>query len=48
MKVRVICERPYHALFMHTMLIRPTRDELTNFGKPDFVIYNAGRFPANQ
>jgi len=47
-KVRVICERPYHALFMHTMLIRPTRDELANFGKPDFVIYNAGRFPANQ
>ena len=22
-KVRVICSRPYHALFMHTMLIRP-------------------------
>jgi phosphoenolpyruvate carboxykinase (ATP) len=47
-KVRVICERPYHALFMHTMLIRPTRDELASFGKPDFVIYNAGRFPANR
>jgi phosphoenolpyruvate carboxykinase (ATP) len=47
-KVRVICERPYHALFMHTMLIRPTRDELADFGKPDFVIYNAGRFPANR
>jgi phosphoenolpyruvate carboxykinase (ATP) len=47
-KVRVICERPYHALFMHTMLIRPTREELANFGKPDFVIYNAGRFPANK
>jgi len=47
-KVRVICERPYHALFMHTMLIRPTREELASFGKPDFVIYNAGRFPANQ
>jgi phosphoenolpyruvate carboxykinase (ATP) len=47
-KVRVICERPYHALFMHTMLIRPTRDELADFGKPDFLIYNAGRFPANQ
>src|SRR5271165_177612 len=47
-KVRVICERPYHALFMHTMLIRPTREELANFGKPDFVIYNAGRFPANR
>jgi phosphoenolpyruvate carboxykinase (ATP) len=46
-KVRVICSRPYHALFMHTMLIRPTREELENFGSPDFVIYNAGAFPAN-
>ena len=27
-KVRVICSRPYHALFMHTMLIRPSKDEL--------------------
>ena len=24
LKVRVICSRPYHALFMHNMLIRPT------------------------
>ena len=47
-KVRVICSRPYHALFMHTMLIRPTKTELDNFGKPDFVIYNAGAFPANR
>jgi phosphoenolpyruvate carboxykinase (ATP) len=47
-KVRVICSRPYHALFMHTMLIRPTRPELDNFGDPDFVIYNAGAFPANR
>src|SRR5215467_10299909 len=46
-KVRVICSRPYHALFMHTMLIRPTKEELAEFGKPDFVIYNAGAFPAN-
>jgi phosphoenolpyruvate carboxykinase (ATP) len=46
-KVRVICSRPYHALFMHTMLIRPTKHELAEFGKPDFVIYNAGGFPAN-
>ena len=29
-KVRVICSRPYHALFMHTMLIRPTKEELAN------------------
>ncbi len=47
-KVRVICSRPYHALFMHQMLIRPTDEQLTNFGSPDFVIYNAGRFPANR
>ena len=47
-KVRVICDRPYHALFMHVMLIRPTREELASYGTPDFVIYNAGRFPANR
>jgi phosphoenolpyruvate carboxykinase (ATP) len=47
-KVRVICARPYHALFMHTMLIRPTREQLASFGKPDYVIYNAGQFPANR
>jgi phosphoenolpyruvate carboxykinase (ATP) len=47
-KIRVICSRPYHALFMHNMLIRPTPGELANFGKPDFVIYNAGTFPANR
>lgn len=46
-KVRVICARPYHALFMHIMMIRPTRAELSEFRKPDFVIYNAGQFPAN-
>lgn len=48
LKIRIICTRPYHALFMHNMLIRPTVDELKNFGKPDFVIINAGHFPANQ
>src|SRR5437588_5412669 len=47
-KVRVICSRPYHALFMHTMLIRPTPQELEAFGEPDFVIVNAGAFPANR
>lgn len=46
-KVRVICARAYHALFMHNMLIRPTREELEVFGDPDCVIYNAGQFPAN-
>ena len=47
-KIRVICSRPYHALFMHTMLIRPTAEELSVFGQPDFVIYNAGVFPADR
>lgn len=47
-KVRVICSRAYHALFMHTMLIRPTRQELAEFDRPDFVLYNAGEFPANR
>jgi phosphoenolpyruvate carboxykinase (ATP) len=47
-KVRVICSRPYHALFMHAMLIRPTAEELSAFGQPDFVIYNAGVFPADR
>jgi len=48
LKARIICSRPYHALFMHNMLIRPTREELADFGEPDFVIYNAGQFPANR
>ncbi len=47
LKVRIICERAYHALFMRNMLIRPTAEQLEDFGTPDFVVYNAGRFPAN-
>lgn len=47
-KVRVICARAYHALFMNNMLIRPTEEELENFGQPDFTILNAGEFPANK
>ena len=48
LRIRVICSRPYHALFMHNMLIRPTREELAAFGRPDLTIYNAGAFPANR
>jgi phosphoenolpyruvate carboxykinase (ATP) len=47
LKIRVICESAYHALFMHNMLVRPTEEELKEFGEPDYVIYNAGHFPAN-
>jgi phosphoenolpyruvate carboxykinase (ATP) len=46
-KVRIICSRPYHALFMHNMLIRPTADESANFGKPDYVLFNAGKKDAD-
>jgi len=42
-----VCARAYHALFMRNMLIRPSRDELEHF-HPDYVIYNAGAFPANR
>jgi phosphoenolpyruvate carboxykinase (ATP) len=48
LRIRVICSRPYHALFMRNMLIRPTQEELECFGNPDYVIFNAGAFPANR
>lgn len=32
---------------MRNMLIRPSREELEHF-HPDYVIYNAGAFPANR
>ncbi|MBL4632727.1 MAG: phosphoenolpyruvate carboxykinase (ATP), partial [Kofleriaceae bacterium] len=47
-KVRIICARAYHALFMHNMLIRPTPEQLENFGEPDYVVFNGGAFPANR
>jgi phosphoenolpyruvate carboxykinase (ATP) len=47
-KVRIICARAYHALFMHNMLIRPTPEQLADFGDPEYVVLNAGRFPANR
>ena len=48
LKVRIICTRAYHALFMQNMLIMPTAEELENFGDPDYVVFNAGKFPANR
>lgn len=47
LKIRVVCARAYHALFMRNMLIRPPREELEHF-HPDYTIYNAGSFPANR
>jgi phosphoenolpyruvate carboxykinase (ATP) len=48
LKIRIIATRAYHALFMHNMLIRPTPAQLAEFGEPDYVIFNAGGFPANR
>ena len=47
-KVRVVCARAYHALFMYNMMIRPSEQELAEFGTPDFTIFNAGAFPVNR
>ncbi len=46
-KGRIICARPYHALFMNNMMIRPTEAELATFGNPDWIIYNAGQQAAS-
>jgi len=45
-KVRILCTRPYHALFMRNMLIRPTKKQLReDFNKGiDYTILNAGEF----
>lgn len=48
LKIRIICARAYHALFMYNMLIRPSAEELVDFGEPDFVVFNGGAFPANR
>lgn len=47
LKIRIICTRAYHALFMQNMLIMPTEAELAHFGEPDYIVFNAGAFPAN-
>ncbi|KAI4337561.1 hypothetical protein L6164_015959 [Bauhinia variegata] len=47
-RVRIVSARAYHSLFMHNMCIRPTDEELEEFGTPDFTIYNAGSFPCNR
>ena len=41
--VRFIVERPYHALFIRQLLIRPTPEELASF-VPDWTVIDAGKF----
>ena len=43
MKVRFIMEVAWQAHFVTNMFIRPTAEELANYGEPDFVCFNASK-----
>ena len=43
LKVRFIMEVAWQAHFVKNMFIRPTEEELANYGEPDFVCYNASK-----
>ncbi|MEG1580011.1 MAG: phosphoenolpyruvate carboxykinase (ATP) [Bacteroidaceae bacterium] len=43
MKVRFIMEVAWQAHFVTNMFIRPSAEELANYGEPDFVVYNASK-----
>ena len=48
-RARVICSRPYHALFMHNMLIRPTRRGTREFRRARLRdLQRRRQFPANR
>lgn len=42
-KVRFIMEVAWQAHFVKNMFIRPTEEELNNYGEPDFVVLNASK-----
>ena len=42
-KVRFIVEVAWQAHFVKNMFVRPSEEELKNFGEPDFVILNASK-----
>jgi phosphoenolpyruvate carboxykinase (ATP) len=43
LKVRFIVEVAWQAHFVTNMFVRPTAEELANFGEPDFIVYNASK-----
>lgn len=43
LKLRFIMEVAWQAHFVKNMFIRPTEEELANFGEPDFVVVNASK-----
>ena len=43
MKVRFVVEVAWQAHFVKNMFIRPTEEELANYGDPDFVVLNGSK-----
>lgn len=43
LKIRFIMEVAWQAHFVTNMFIRPSAEELANFGEPDFVVMNASK-----
>ncbi len=43
LKVRFIMEVAWQAHFVKNMFLRPTEEELENYGEPDFVSFNAAK-----
>lgn len=43
LKVRFIMEVAWQAHFVKNMFLRPTEEELKNFGEPDFVVLNGSK-----
>ena len=43
LKIRFIMEVAWQAHFVKNMFVRPTEEELKNFGEPDFVVYTASK-----
>jgi len=43
LKVRFIMEGAWQAHFVKNMFIRPTEEELENYGEPDFVVLNGSK-----
>jgi phosphoenolpyruvate carboxykinase (ATP) len=43
LKVRFIVEVAWQAHFVKNMFIRPTEEELKNFGEPDFIVLNGSK-----
>ena len=48
LKVRFVVEVPWQAHFVKNMFIRPSQEELDNYGDPDFVVLNGSKTVNNK